>query len=67
MGITTATSTVGSNYTVEISFGTPQEVADRIATLLEGRLWNINIFIEGFTYGAQGATGVLLRYITTPP
>lgn len=65
MAIGTKTNTIG-NYTVEISYGTAQEVVDRLTTLLKDRLWNINFFIEGYTIDAQGVYSVLLKYITTP-
>lgn len=57
-------TSVSGSYTVEIAYGTEQEVADRITVLLEGRLWNINIFIEGFAIDSQGVVTVLLRYLT---
>lgn len=60
-------TTVNGDYTVEIAWGTAQDIVDRIASLLTNRLWNINIFIRGFTYDARGSVEILLRYITTPP
>lgn len=63
MAITTKTA-VSGKYTVEISYGTEQEVTDRIAALLTGNLWNISISIEGFAIDSQGVVTVLLRYLT---
>jgi len=68
MAITTVTSSVSANYTVEISSGTAQEVADRIAALLIGRKQGINFFVEGFSviYNQSAIVYVLLKYMTTP-
>ena len=57
-------SSVAGDYTVEICYGSEQEVTDYIAALLKDRLWNINIFVEGFTLDAQATVFVLLRYLT---
>ena len=65
MALTTKTSTLG-NYTVEISYGSEQEIVDRIAALLPNRLWNINFFVRGFTIDGRGNIEVMLRYITAP-
>ena len=67
MVLTTVTSTYGGdgNFTVEISSGTPQEVIDRLAILLEGRLFNIHIYILGFCFSTNAY--ILVKYVTTSP
>lgn len=64
MAITTKTAT-HRNHTVEISYGTAQEVADRIAAVLPTRQWEISFWIRGFTSEGQGSYTVLMEYITT--
>lgn len=68
MAIDTKTGTSGS-FTIDISTGTQQEVADWVASLLKDRRWNIDFWVLGFTMfyvGQAYQVCVLMKYITTP-
>jgi len=62
MALTTVTSVVGET-TIEESFGTQQEIVDRIATLMKDRV-NNEMQILGFGFDGTNYH-ILLRYKTT--